>query len=84
MPDKTRKEVLADCNELFGFIPTADTTGELGRRKRDMEQTSVTNKIRDVMKRLADAQGEEARLLRILLERMRKTARLFGFRAEFE
>jgi len=84
VPDKTRKEVLADCNELFGFIPTADTTGELGRRKRDMEQTSVTNKIRDVMKRLADAQGEEARLLRILLERMRKTARLFGFRAEFE
>ena len=80
MPDKTRQEVLADCNELFGFIPTADTTGELGRAKRGLEQTIVTNEIRDVMHRLADAQGEQARLLRIRLELMRTTARLLGFK----
>ncbi len=78
---QTSDEILAACEAEFGFRPAAHRSRPW-KVNRDLEQTIVSNELRDLRYRMANAQGEQLRLLRLKLERKIKVAHLLGFKTE--
>lgn len=72
--ESTKEQLIARCDSFFGFRP--------GPRRLPVEQSAVSNELRNIRFLLSRATGEEARRLRLKLESMVDVARKLGFRTE--
>ena len=75
------EDLLRDFEDRFGFRPKMERD-ELGKVQHGLEQTIVNNELANQRHLLSRAQGDSARVLRVQLENMIKSARMLGFKTE--